>query len=466
MKKVLFLLLIIVVTVSLLALGIGCKTSAATSTTTVAETTAAETTAAETTAGAEKEPVKLTMWWWGEQEGPGLEGWINESIEKYQTLNPNITIEAVLQTTEGLYSAFRTAAEAKKTPDIQYLWSEIGVFEDVWKGNIMDITKFWSEEDLKNMNYADTGLFEGKRYGVSFYFMPYTMVYNKKVLESSGIMNPPTTWSEFLDDCKILKDKGYIPFSTGLKDNMFAAFIVDSMLPQYINKQSDVMLPVIGKAKWTDDNYVDWLKQLNLLTPYLNEDAASIDVLQGVDAFGLGNVGFTYYAYGGISPLYKILGNDLQRMSFPKIGDGSIFSDTAPQSAQQLVVPAYSKHPKEATDFLKFLLSQERANAMYAASGLFPVNKEFDTNLLRNDFESAVYKYSVERPMHNSINYMPFEVSWGGIATYHTSMYNQEITPEDVAQKIEDINVQWRQSNPDMLKNYERLYKSLVDSGN
>ena len=413
---------------------------------------------------AAEEPVKLTMWYWGEQEGPGMEGWVNESIEMYQAEHPNITIEAVLQTTEGLYSAFRTAAEAKQTPDIQYMWSETWTFEDVWMGNVMDITEYWSEEDLKYMTNADTGVLEGKRYGVSFYFMPYTMVYNKKVLEASGIKSPPETWDEFIEDCKVLKENGFVPYSVGLKDNMFAAFICDFMVPQYFNKQSEAMLPTIGEAKWTDYTYADWWKKLAQLIPYFNEDAASIDVYQGVDAFGQGNVGFEMYAYGGIAPLYDVLGEDIVRMSFPRIGEGSYFTDRAPQSAQQLVVPAYSEHPKEACDFLKFILSPERANAMYVASGLFPCNNQFDKSLMRNEFEKSVFEYSVERPMHNAIcNYTSPEVAWGGIGTYFTPIYNGELSSEEVAQTIEDMTVQWRESNPDMLENYKSWYNSLVE---
>ena len=37
------------------------------------------------------EPVKLVMWWWGEQEAPGAEKWMNETItltiEKVKTLS-------------------------------------------------------------------------------------------------------------------------------------------------------------------------------------------------------------------------------------------------------------------------------------------------------------------------------------------------------------------------------------------
>lgn len=465
MKKTIIWLLVFVFIASFSIYGVGCKPAEVIEET-VKEAVEDSSEATEKVMEEEAmEPVKITMWYWGEQEGPGLEGWVNESIEMYQTANQHISVEAVLQTTEGLYPAFRTAAEAKQTPDIQYMWSEIWHFEDVWQGNVMDITEYWSDEDLQYMTSPDAGVLGNERYGVSFYFMGYTMVYNKRVLEESGIDAPPVTWDEFIEDCKTIKDHGFTPFSTGLKDNMFAAFIVDGMLPQYLDKISEVLLSTVGDAKWTDTIYSDWWKDLEQLIPYMNEDAASIDILQGIDLFGLGDTAFTYYAYGGIQPLYDILGDDLGLMSFPRIGEGSVFSDTFPASAQQLVVPAYSEHPKEANDFLKFLLSPERANAMYAASGLFPSNTEFDASKARNPFEQIVLDYGMTHSMNNSLNFMPPEVGWGGIATHFTSLYNGDLTADEVAQEVENLSVQWKDSNPDMLENYKGWYDALVSMG-
>ncbi|HVA88660.1 MAG TPA: hypothetical protein VNL71_02350, partial [Chloroflexota bacterium] len=67
----------------------------------------------------------LTMWWWGEQEAQGAQGWMNETIRLYEKAHPNIVINAVLQTTNGLVPSFETAAKAHRGPDIQYLWGGI-----------------------------------------------------------------------------------------------------------------------------------------------------------------------------------------------------------------------------------------------------------------------------------------------------------------------------------------------------
>jgi multiple sugar transport system substrate-binding protein len=65
------------------------------------------------------EPIKLVIWWWGEQEAPGAQKFMDETIAEYQKLHPNITIEAVLQSTDTLIPSFQAAAAAKDGPDIQ-----------------------------------------------------------------------------------------------------------------------------------------------------------------------------------------------------------------------------------------------------------------------------------------------------------------------------------------------------------
>ena len=52
----------------------------------------------------------------GEQEAPGMESFMKAAVQAYEKKNPNITVQAVLQHSDTLYSAFRTAAKAGVGP--------------------------------------------------------------------------------------------------------------------------------------------------------------------------------------------------------------------------------------------------------------------------------------------------------------------------------------------------------------
>lgn len=474
MKKILITLLVIIFSLSFTLISSSCKKEVAKESVSETSGETTEATISETTAKSvtetKEENITLTIWWWGEQEGPGLEKWMNETIQMYEKEHPNIKIESVLQTSEGLYPAFRTAAEAKKSPDIQYMWTDSWLFEDVWRGNLQPITKYFSEGDLADMLGKDFGLYKGERYSISWYMMPCNAAYNKSVLEEAGIDvsrysygNPPITWEEFLKDCNTLKEKGFVPIQEGNKDGFVGAYWIEPIGLQYINKQSEALLPTIGLAKWTDYQYADWWKKMDQLTPYFNDDLLSIDSTQGWMGFGEGKAAFTFGSHGGITTSLGALGDNLRLMIFPKIGNGSYFTDRPYGAYQQLVVPTYAKHPKEACDFLKFMISTERANAMYVASKLFPSNRNFDLNLIKTQYEKEVYKYASEKMVHNAYQgFMPPDVLWSGVGALYAELYTKQTTPEKMAQKIEDISVKWRDANPGMLKNYQDWYQSWL----
>jgi raffinose/stachyose/melibiose transport system substrate-binding protein len=56
---------------------------------------------------ASAEKIKLVVWWWGEQEAPGAQKFMDETVAKYQAAHPNVTIETVLQSTDTLIPSFQ-----------------------------------------------------------------------------------------------------------------------------------------------------------------------------------------------------------------------------------------------------------------------------------------------------------------------------------------------------------------------
>lgn len=90
----------------------------------------------------------LSVWYWGEQEVPGYKAYMEEMVKRYEKKNPDIKVEAVLQESDNLYTAFRTAEAAGEGPDIQYMWGGTQAMEDVWKGNVAPISDYISEEEL------------------------------------------------------------------------------------------------------------------------------------------------------------------------------------------------------------------------------------------------------------------------------------------------------------------------------
>lgn len=57
-------------------------------------------------------------------------------------------------------------------------------------------------------------LFDGQVYGIPYYPQAYLIFCNKNIFDECGITEYPTTWDEFIDVCKTIKDAGYIPITS------------------------------------------------------------------------------------------------------------------------------------------------------------------------------------------------------------------------------------------------------------
>jgi raffinose/stachyose/melibiose transport system substrate-binding protein len=144
-----------------------------------AEDTAAEA-PAETAAPFPTEAITLNISWWGEQEAPGAQKWLEESMALYSKEHPNVTLKHVLQTTDGLIPSFEAAAAAQSGPDIQYFWGGIYSQQPGWDGNIAPISDYLSADELSHYINAEMEEgFQGKIWTAPWYvkiFSPQTVL--------------------------------------------------------------------------------------------------------------------------------------------------------------------------------------------------------------------------------------------------------------------------------------------------
>ena len=132
----------------------------------------------------------LDFWWWGEQEAPGLEQWVNDSVRLYQEMSGN-TIEPTLQDTSVVISEFQTASAANAAPDLQFLWNGIYHMESVWFDYLEPLNDLLDEEFLAKTNATPLSVFQGQQYRTGWYSVPLLWVYNKDIFDEFNVDYPP-----------------------------------------------------------------------------------------------------------------------------------------------------------------------------------------------------------------------------------------------------------------------------------
>src|SRR3954469_19192902 len=159
---------------------------------------------------------ELTMWWWGEQELPGLQGYVDDSVKNYSAA----TVKTMLQDTAVVISQFQTAAAAGNAPDIQYLWNGIYHMESVWLGYLAPLDGLVSDEVLQASKPTLLSKFGGKTYRMGWYPAPMLWIYNKDLFDKAGLDadSPPKTWDDLLAACDKLKGAGIDPIGGGIQD--------------------------------------------------------------------------------------------------------------------------------------------------------------------------------------------------------------------------------------------------------
>ena len=185
-------------------------------------------------AGASAQDKTLDLWWWGEQELPGLQAFVDSSVAGYK----EATVTPMLQDTAVVISQFQTAAAAGNAPDIQYLWNGIYHMESVWFGYLKPPRR--SRERRRPHRLQPDAAQPFRRQHLSRRLVPAADDVDLQQASCSSrpgsIPNaPPTTWDELLAACEKLKTAGIEPLGGGIQDGYWSEWYISHALPQNLD---------------------------------------------------------------------------------------------------------------------------------------------------------------------------------------------------------------------------------------
>ena len=327
-------------------------------------------------------------------EGSDLTGtlsilsWYNETtsapvIDGFKAKYPNVTVDYTYAPPVADYiEKLSTLLYTDTAPDVFYMALE----------NREALTKGGYCMDLSNEPYMQDGTIPD---AVKEMYSNCAAVdcwvgglfYNKDIFAACGITEEPQTWDEFLNDCQILQDNGYVPLMDNCQDAA-VNFVAPLFGAETKAKDPDFTAKVFaGEAKFADG----WTKPYAMLKElvdkgFLNADMVGIAGEDMVTQFATGQVAMIMTGSWYCSVIDQ-LNPDLNYEIMGIPGTEKVYYCGCINVGP--CINAKAKNPEVAKAFIEYCVSPEGLEAQYSTYGGFTVAKGF-TPELRNEVKDAV----------------------------------------------------------------------------
>jgi raffinose/stachyose/melibiose transport system substrate-binding protein len=401
--------------------------------------------APQATPTAAAQPVTIN-WWHISTKDPGLSDW-KKMADDYMAAHPNVKIEITVLENEAFKTKLTTVMQSGNPPDIFQSWGGGGMNQQVTAGMLKDIT---SDLDANGGAWRNTFApgalavysYKGKNYGVPWDMGMVGWWYNKDLFTKAGIANPPTSWTEFLNDVKTLKAAGITPICLGEGDK-WPGMHIWSYLASRVGGQAAFDAAYSRTGSFTDPAFVQAgqkLQELIALDPFqagylgathdqMQADfgngkcamelsgqwAPSVESANSADKKGVANLGmFNFPAIeGGAGDVSDVVGG----------GNGFAIGKNA---------------PPEAIDFVKYLTSAENQKLIAAHGTGIPVVKGGEAGLTDPNMQTVQKAFAAAKYFQLYYDqYLP--PAMGSVLNDAVQgIFAGTSTPEQAAQTIED----------------------------
>jgi multiple sugar transport system substrate-binding protein len=402
----------------------------------------------------------LTVWWLGNQEVPGIEDWMKESVEQYQKLYPNITVKVVLQPVDTYNTIQKTACKAGSGPDIWYNWGGVWSLELAWPGCVVANEDVLAPEDLKPVPTIQGTLWNGKTWIYPFELRMFPIVYNKDLFKKAGLDpdKPPTTWPDFLAALEKLKASGTTPIVLGLRDG-FGGEISGVGLQSKIYSVPELLQMVID-GDFNSDKWKSWLKRLAELKPYYNDDTNSTLLADGLARFQQGEAAMVFGSPGYLQTVKAMLdaGASVGVMKVPSFV-AEAKGNPIPIDTPGFQVTSFAADKALAGNFMAFLHRPDRLDALYGGSGTLPIDERWDPAkaVRTTDAQLVGWRGDV---VYYSANYYPTDLDVNANFVIFQGMLGADMTVDQAAATYQEVITKWRSIHGSDLENYKAWLKA------
>ncbi len=403
----------------------------------------------------------IKVWWWGEQEAPGLEKWLNDGVAAWQDKTGN-TVELTLQDNASVIPEFQTASAANSAPDIQFLWNGIYHMESVWLDYLEPLDGLIPDDILKGSGATALSSLPGQA-------VPHRLVQRRSLLAlqqgalRAGRSRPgtaPHRLGRLPGSVRQAQSQGYpTPITGGLKDGPWGEWYMGHGLTPNLDSPADAINLFIGELDWNEPRYHEhWGKLAEMWQAgYINDDMLSIDLYPGIDLFGAGKGAMTSVVVPLAGKQAEMLGGEkVGAMVFPASGAGKM-NGLPIADSQGFGISSQSANKPVAADFLAFLHAPDRVNALYQEVRALPTDSSWDgATEIQDDLFKQIWSnwLANEDAVPYISNLMPVLFWTDAMFVNSQKIIGGEYTAAQAGENAAAVTQKWKEQNPDLVEKY------------
>jgi raffinose/stachyose/melibiose transport system substrate-binding protein len=389
-----------------------------------------------------------------------LGSWRTEDIEGYGKIlaifnqsHPNIEVKFEPTLNTEYDAQLLTALQGGKGPDLitcRPFDRSLLNYQAGYLANVKDLSGLEHFSDVAISAWATDN--KDAVFCVPMASVIHGFIYNQEIFDQVGV-KPPRTETEFFAVLDKIKAAGITPLAITTKDAWTTTTMgFENIGVNFWDGENGRLALIEGKAKVTDEPYVNALKSLNRWAPYLPEGHESIGYADTQQMFPLGKAAI-YPSGSWEIPLFESLATFKMGAFMPYLPDNVDPKNCWIDDHVDIAIGMNSKtaHPAEAKEFLQWLTTAEFAQAFADNQpGFFPLG---DHKLDIKDPLAAEF-VSWRQQCKSSIRIFYQFLGRGtpsalDEATNHIYIMLQgKETPEQVAKTIQDGLDKWYKPMP------------------
>ncbi|PWM37600.1 MAG: hypothetical protein DBX66_05060 [Clostridiales bacterium] len=401
--------------------------------------------AGEATPTGDKVQLKLLHKWPDpETKGP----FFDVVIANYEEANPNIDIVDEAVGDEPIKDKLRVLMGSNDRPDIFFSWSGEFANKFIAANAAYDLTPALEENDSEWKNsFMSAGLEpfakDGKNYGIPLRIDPKYMIYHKSIFDQYGL-TAPTTWDEFMNVCKTLKDNGVTPISFGDQYPWAACHYITGLNQQCVPQDVRMKDYTAETGEFTDPGYVTALQLFADLGPYFNEFPNSKSHDQARQTWAAGTEAMFYAEIEEFKQCDEAnqtgLNDEWGFFPLPTVTDLKGEANYITGAPDGFMVSSTSTIPEEAIKFLKYITNMENQEFMvktlaWPSPVIGATNESVAPTYIMEGMKRLEEADGMALWLDTDINAKISDVWLPGLQ----EILNGTITPEELMKKVQEM---------------------------